>query len=117
LHATTAIAAVVAFLALLRDQVGLARLAAAAQVALIVLGWAASQYPYLIVPDITLVSGSGPQLVRVTLLVALAVGALTLFPSLYLLFRIFKGERPFAVIDRPPARRSTCHPWGARVRG
>jgi cytochrome d ubiquinol oxidase subunit II len=31
---------------------------------------------------------------------ALAAGAVLLFPALYLLFRVFKGERPFALLDR-----------------
>jgi cytochrome d ubiquinol oxidase subunit II len=42
--------------------------------------------------------------VQVALLVALGAGALTLFPSLYLLLRVFKGERPFAIVDRGPPR-------------
>ncbi len=82
----------------------LARFAAALQVTLIVLGWGASQYPYIIVPDVTLASASGPRATQVALLGALAVGSLTLFPSLYVLFRIFKGERPFSVIERGPPR-------------
>jgi len=106
LHAATAVAAVGAFAALLGRRFRLARLAAAAQAALIVLGWGASQYPYLVVPDVTLASASGPRATQVALLVALAAGALTLFPSLYLLFRVFKGERPFSVVDRRPARRA-----------
>ncbi|HEX9291220.1 MAG TPA: cytochrome d ubiquinol oxidase subunit II [Anaeromyxobacteraceae bacterium] len=106
LHAATAVAAVGAFAALLGRHFRLARLAAAAQAALIVLGWGASQYPYLVVPDVTLASASGPRATQVALLVALAAGALTLFPSLYLLFRVFKGERPFSVVDRRPARRA-----------
>jgi len=105
LHAATAVSALGAFAALLGRRFRLARLAAAAQVALIVLGWGASQYPYLVVPDVTLASASGPRATQVALLVALAAGALTLFPSLYLLFRVFKGERPFSVVDRRPARR------------
>ena len=106
LHAATAVAAMGAFAALLGRHFRLARLAAAAQAALIVLGWGASQYPYLVVPDVTLASASGPRATQVALLVALAAGALTLFPSLYLLFRVFKGERPFSVVDRRPARRA-----------
>lgn len=51
-------------------------------------------------------SASGPRSTQVALLVALAIGALTLFPSLYLLFRVFKGERPLSVVDRPPVRRT-----------
>ncbi|GEJ59186.1 cytochrome d ubiquinol oxidase subunit II [Anaeromyxobacter diazotrophicus] len=106
LHLATAAAAVGAFAALLARRPRLARLCAAAQVTLIVLGWGAAQYPYLVGPEVTLASASGPRSTQVALLVALAVGALTLFPSLYLLFRIFKGERPFSVVDRRPARRA-----------
>ncbi len=100
LPVATAATAVGAFAALLTRRVRLARLAAALQVALIVIGWGASQYPYLVVPDVTLASASGPRETQVALLVALAAGAVTLFPSLYLLFRIFKGERlPFSIVE------------------
>jgi len=105
LHLATGAAAVAAFGALLARRPRLARAAAVAQVTLIVVGWGASQYPYLVVPDVTLASASGPRATQVALLVALAAGAVLLFPSLYLLFRVFKGERPFSVVDRRPARR------------
>jgi cytochrome bd ubiquinol oxidase subunit II len=100
LHVATGVAAVTAFAALHRGRVRLARAAAAAQVALIVAGWAASQYPYLVVPELTLAEASAPRGVQVALLWALGAGAVLLFPALYLLFRVFKGERPFAVVDR-----------------
>ena len=100
LHLATGAAATGAFAALFARRYRLARLAAAAQVALIVLGWGASQYPYLVVPDLTLASASAPRHVQVLLLWALGAGALVLFPCLYLLFRVFKGERPFSVVDR-----------------
>lgn len=100
LHLATGAAAVGAFAALFGRRYRLARLAAATQVALIVLGWAASQYPYLVVPDLTLASASAPRQVQVLLLWSLGAGALVLFPCLYLLLRVFKGERPFSVVDR-----------------
>jgi cytochrome d ubiquinol oxidase subunit II len=100
LHLGTAIAAVTAFAALLRGRVRAARAAAAAQAALIVLGWGASQHPFLVVPDVTLASASGARATQVALLWALAAGSVLLFPALYALFRIFKGERPFSIVDR-----------------
>jgi len=100
LHLATAAAALTAFGALLRRRVRLARAAAAAQAALIVLGWGASQHPYLVVPDVTLASAAAPRATLVPVLWALAAGAVLLFPALYLLFRVFKGERPFSVVDR-----------------
>lgn len=100
LHLATGVAAITAFAALFRRNVRLARTAAALQVALIVLGWGASQYPYLAVPDLTLQGASAPRHVQVLLLWALAAGSVLLFPALYLLFRVFKGERPFGLVDR-----------------
>ena len=63
------------------------------QVALVVLGWGASQEPYLIVPDVTLASASADRDTQRILLVALGAGAAVLFPSLRLLYRIFKPLR------------------------
>ncbi len=102
LHVATGACALLALGALHTGRFRIARPAAALQVALIVLGWGASQYPYLVVPGVTLASASAPRATQVAVLGALAVGALTLVPSLWLLFRVFKGERPFSVLDRPP---------------
>jgi cytochrome d ubiquinol oxidase subunit II len=104
LQIATAAAAVTAFAALELRAVRLARLAAVAQVSLIVAGWGVSQYPYLLVDSITLASASAPPQTQVLLLYVLAGGAVLLFPSLYLLFRVFKGERPFAIVDRREPR-------------
>jgi len=100
LHLCTGVAAVTALAALRRGRVRLARAAAAVQVALIVLGWGVSQYPYLLAPGLTLAEAAAPRATLTAVLWALAAGAVLLFPALYLLFRVFKGERPFAVIDR-----------------
>jgi cytochrome d ubiquinol oxidase subunit II len=99
-HVATGAAALFAFALLLEGRVRAARAAAVAQVALIVAGWGASQYPYLVVPDLTLASASAPRATQVALLWALGAGAVLLFPALYVLFRVFKGERPFSVVDR-----------------
>ena len=56
----------------------------------ILLGWALSQYPYLVVPDLTVSDAAAPAPVLQLLLWSLAIGALLLFPSLYYLYRIFK---------------------------
>ncbi len=104
LHLGTGAAAIAAFWALRAGRVRAARAAAAAQTALIVLGWGAAQHPYVVVPDLTLASASAPRATQVALLWALGGGSLLLFPALYALFRVFKGERPFAVVDRRAAR-------------
>ncbi|MFP2927916.1 cytochrome d ubiquinol oxidase subunit II [Pyxidicoccus sp. 3LG] len=95
LHAGTAVSAVVAFALLWTRRFKWARVAAATQAGLIVLGWAASQHPYLVVPDVTLSSAAAGPTAQRMLLVALVVGALTVLPSLVLLFRVFRpGPAP-----------------------
>ncbi|MFT3767445.1 MAG: cytochrome d ubiquinol oxidase subunit II [Minicystis sp.] len=93
LHAATAAAALTAFAALWKRRYPLARAAAIAQAALVLLGWAAAQYPYLVVPDVTLMNAKANPETRRLVLGALAAGSLLLFPSLYVLFRIFKTKK------------------------
>jgi cytochrome bd ubiquinol oxidase subunit II len=96
-----AIAAVVAFQALWSRSYLRARIAAAAaQVALIVIGWGVAQYPYLVRPQLTIANSAAPSNVLSDLIIAVAVGAVVLIPSLILLLLVFKTRR-----DRsePPA--------------
>jgi cytochrome d ubiquinol oxidase subunit II len=92
-HLATGLAAVVALAALARRSYRAARAAAIAQTALILCGWAASQYPFLVVPDVTLASSAANPETRALLLLALAVGVPVLAPSLFILFRVFKAAR------------------------
>ena len=75
---------------------GLARLAAPAQVAAILAGWAVAQAPYLVPPDLTVEASASPPETMNALLLAYAGGGLVLVPSLILLFRVFKGRNPAA---------------------
>jgi cytochrome bd ubiquinol oxidase subunit II len=105
LHAGTGLAACFAFYGLVKRRTRLARLGAIAQVTLILLGWGASQFPYLIVPDVTLASAAAsPRTLRL-LVIALAAGSVLLFPSLYWLFRIFKGRRGLDLVAAGPTSR------------
>ena len=92
LHLSTAVFAVGAFYSLWTRKYSLARACAAAQVTLILLGWALAQFPHLVEPDITIASAAAPPSTVQLLLAALTAGALLLFPSYYYLFRVFKGE-------------------------
>ncbi|MDQ6733340.1 MAG: cytochrome d ubiquinol oxidase subunit II [Nitrospirota bacterium] len=60
------------------------------EVIFIVWGWAVAQYPYLVIPDVTIADSAPTQTLQLVL-VTLLIGALLLFPSLYYLYRIFKG--------------------------
>jgi cytochrome d ubiquinol oxidase subunit II len=94
LHGATAVAAVAAFALLWVRRFAWARLAAAVQVGLIVLGWAASQHPYLVVPDVTLRGAAASPGAQRLLLGALVVGVLAVVPSLVLFFRVFRPQPP-----------------------
>ncbi len=102
LHFSTAIAAASAFYALWTRKYKAARICAAAQVSLILLGWAAAQFPYLIEPDITIYSAAAPRITLQLLLGALAAGGVLLFPSYFYLFRIFKSETAFTALTEKP---------------
>jgi cytochrome d ubiquinol oxidase subunit II len=72
----------------------LARVAAAAEVALLLVGWALAQYPYLVVPDLTFANAaSSPAMMRAAL-ITFAIGAIFLVPSLWFLYTVFKGDLP-----------------------
>jgi cytochrome bd ubiquinol oxidase subunit II len=89
LHLATAVSALATFGCLWSKRYPHARLAAAAQVSLILWGWALTHYPYAIRPHLTLAAAAAPGNVIVLLLQILAAGALLLVPSLLFLFAIF----------------------------
>lgn len=66
---------------------------------LVIGGGIAAQFPYLIVPDFTVHNSAANPLTLKFMLGALIVGGALRFPSLYVMFRVFKGGRPFAVRD------------------
>ncbi|MDF2460576.1 MAG: putative terminal oxidase subunit, partial [Nitrospira sp.] len=57
-------------------------------------GWALSQYPYLVEPNITIADAAPDETLRL-LLASLILGSIILFPLLYYLYRIFKGRVVF----------------------
>jgi len=69
----------------------LARLFAAAEVIVMMAGWALGQDPYLVRPDLTIYNTAAPEETLRFLFGALLAGAVILFPSLYYLYRVFKG--------------------------
>lgn len=92
LQVLTGTAALAALVALWMRWFRIARIAAGAQVTLILFGWCISQFPYLVVPDLTVRSTAAPEITLKLLISALALGSIILFPSLYYLFKVFKGR-------------------------
>lgn len=93
MHVMTAAVAVSALWSLRQRAYQLARFTAAAQVALVLGGWMSSQFPFLVVPGLTLESAAGHPSARTAIVWALVAGLPVLGPSLWLLFKVFKQER------------------------
>jgi cytochrome d ubiquinol oxidase subunit II len=91
---TGAAAALLSGWALLRRRYRLARTAAVVQVSLLLSGWGLAQYPYLTYPDMTLQDVAAPEATLRFVLYALPIGLGLVVPSLWLLFRVFKGAQP-----------------------
>ena len=101
LHLLTGAAAITALGALWYRRWRVARAAAAAQVSLIMVGWARSQYPYILPPDLTIAAAAAPDVTLRLALGTLLLGGVVLLPSLYYLFRIFKQGPPSSVVRDP----------------
>jgi cytochrome bd ubiquinol oxidase subunit II len=93
LQAAIGISALAALWALVTRHWQLARVAAAAQVSLILWGWVLVQAPYVLPPTLTIRGAAAPRVTLELLLGALAAGAVILLPSLAYLFRTFAAER------------------------
>ncbi len=74
-----------------------ARTCAILQVTLTVWAWGIAQFPYLVPPYLTVFNASAPEITLQFITLALLLGALLLFPSLYYLFYIFKSETIYRV--------------------
>ena len=59
----------------------------------ILIGWGVAQYPYLVRPELTIVNSAAPSNIVSDLVIAVAVGAVVLIPSLILLLLVFKTNR------------------------
>jgi cytochrome bd ubiquinol oxidase subunit II len=89
----TVISVFIAAFALWKGQFRLARIAAVAQVTLILSGWGLAQFPHLVTPDITIYNSAAPEVTLRLLIIALGVGAVFLLPSMAYLFFVFKSEK------------------------
>jgi cytochrome d ubiquinol oxidase subunit II len=76
--------------ALLSDAYLLARVLIAAETACILAAWGVAQWPYLIVPDVTIQNASSPVSVLGPTLIVSLVGLVILVPALWYLFYVFK---------------------------
>lgn len=105
-QAATGIAAIAAIWALAARRWRLARVAAAAQVSLILWGWVFVQYPLIVPPMQSLRGSAAPTITLELVLWGCAGGSVLLLPSLHYLFRTFAAPRE---ADVSGARASDRH--------
>ena len=84
-------AGVVTVVCIGRRQDSPARLAVGIEAAAILSGWFGAQAPELVPNQYTFASAASPDATIAAFLVATAIGAVVLVPSLWLLFRVFKS--------------------------
>ena len=77
--------------ALAQRRYRLARVLVGAQVVGIFAGWGLAQWPYIVVPDLTVAASAAPEGVLWSTLAVLGLGAVLLLPALWWLFRVFKA--------------------------
>lgn len=70
----------------------LARVLAMALVSLVIWGWGMAQFPYLVVPDVHIMSAASPASAIKPMMWVLAIGALPLGASFWMLYTVFKSE-------------------------
>jgi cytochrome d ubiquinol oxidase subunit II len=93
LHVATAAATGTALVAVWARRWRTARVAAVLEVTLLLWGWGLGQLPYVVPPDLTVAAAAAPPATLALILGALVVGAVVLIPSLFYLFRVFKGAK------------------------
>jgi cytochrome d ubiquinol oxidase subunit II len=85
---------------------GLARITSSVAVATILIGWAVAQYPYLLLPYLTIEDAAGSRGTLVAMTVVLVLGSLVLVPALVYMFVLFsRPPRPDAAEPEPPSGR------------
>ena len=100
------VAGVAAFVLLATRRYVPARLASALAVTAILVGWAVAQYPYLLLPEVTIEEAAGGRATLIAMLVALVGGSLILVPALVYLYVLFQRSQPdvSSTPSGPPSR-------------
>jgi cytochrome bd-type quinol oxidase subunit 2 len=88
--ALSVVAGVAALVLLVRRRYAHARIASSLAVTAILVGWAVAQYPYLLLPDVTIEEAATGRATLVAMLVALVSGAVILVPALVYLYVLFQ---------------------------
>lgn len=92
IRVATAVLAGIVLVCLFFRRYAIARAGAMIQVVLVLVGCGLALDPFLVPPDRTIENSAAPAITLRLMLGALAAGTVLLFPSLYVLFRVFKAK-------------------------
>jgi len=86
----SALAGAASIVLLLRRSYTLSRITAAVAVTAVLCGWAAGQYPYILLAHLTIADAAVSRTTLVAMLVAIGIGAMLLVPALVYMYRLFQ---------------------------
>jgi cytochrome bd ubiquinol oxidase subunit II len=84
---------VVSLAASVARRYDLARASAIVAVGAVLAGWGASQWPVLVVPDLSVAGAAAPRAALRAITIGMIAGGTLLVPSLLVLFRVFKSSK------------------------
>ncbi|MBB5803921.1 cytochrome d ubiquinol oxidase subunit II [Saccharothrix ecbatanensis] len=87
---------------LLTRRYTLARVASALAVTAILVGWAVGQYPYVLLPGLTVEQAAQGRHTLMALAIALGIGALVIVPALAYLYTLFQRPPTTVTPERQP---------------
>jgi cytochrome d ubiquinol oxidase subunit II len=92
LMVVSGLAGLASLVLLYRRRFTLVRVTAALAVTAVIWGWAAGQYPYMLIPELTIAAAAANSTTLQAMLIALIGGSLLLVPSLVWLFLLFQRQ-------------------------
>jgi cytochrome bd ubiquinol oxidase subunit II len=96
------LAGVASIVLLIVRRYGIARITSSLAVATVLIGWAVAQYPYLLLPYLTIEEAARSRGTLVAMTVVLVLGSLVLVPALVWMFVLFsRPPRPDATEPGP----------------
>jgi cytochrome d ubiquinol oxidase subunit II len=90
----SAVAGVLSLGLLVKRRFVASRVSATAAVAAMIWGWALAQYPYMLIPDLTIEQAAASPVTLRALLLVLVVGSLLLVPALVYMYALFQRPAP-----------------------
>jgi cytochrome d ubiquinol oxidase subunit II len=78
---------------------GIARITSSVAVATVLIGWAVAQYPYLLLPYLTIEEAARSRTTLIAMTVVLVLGSLVLVPALIYMFVLFSRSPHEAPAD------------------